>query len=194
MATHSSVLAWRIPGMGEPDGLPSMGLHRVGYDWSDLAAAAAAWFNSHQNQSFWVAFTHSLNTNFSYEKEKKEILFPVSLVRIAGTEILFITVLPVEEPGRMPGPHLPHFVLLSSLLTSLPGPCGSVLALEHFSLDLEQSLDCFILTVRLSAPQASCLGPSNLLEGADCLGYHRAQGLEGVQRQHSYVGARKGSK
>ena len=40
MATHSSVLAWRIPGMGEPDGLPSMGSHRVGHDWSDLAVAA----------------------------------------------------------------------------------------------------------------------------------------------------------
>ena len=39
MATHSSVLAWRIPGMGEPSGLPSMGSHRVGHDWSDLAAA-----------------------------------------------------------------------------------------------------------------------------------------------------------
>ena len=32
MATHSSVLAWRVPGMGEPDGLPSMGSHRVGHD------------------------------------------------------------------------------------------------------------------------------------------------------------------
>ena len=42
MATHSSVLAWRIPGMGEPGGLLSMGSHRVGHDWSDLAAAAAA--------------------------------------------------------------------------------------------------------------------------------------------------------
>ena len=41
MATHSSVLAWRIPGMVEPGGLPSMGLHRVGHDGSDLAAAAA---------------------------------------------------------------------------------------------------------------------------------------------------------
>ena len=40
MATHSSVLAWRIPGTGEPGGLPSMGPHRVGHDWSDLAAAA----------------------------------------------------------------------------------------------------------------------------------------------------------
>ena len=38
MATHSSVLAWRIPGTGEPGGLPSMGSHRVGHD---LAAAAA---------------------------------------------------------------------------------------------------------------------------------------------------------
>ena len=41
MATHSSVLAWRIPGMGEPGGLPSMGSHRVRHDWSNLAAAAA---------------------------------------------------------------------------------------------------------------------------------------------------------
>ena len=42
MATHSSVLAWRSPGTGEPGGLPSMGSHRVGHDWSDLVAAAAA--------------------------------------------------------------------------------------------------------------------------------------------------------
>ena len=39
MATHSSVLAWRIPGMVEPGGLPSMGSHRIGHNWSDLAAA-----------------------------------------------------------------------------------------------------------------------------------------------------------
>ena len=45
MAPHSSVLAWRNPGMGEPGGLPSMGLHRVGHDWSDLAAAAAQSLN-----------------------------------------------------------------------------------------------------------------------------------------------------
>ena len=40
MATHSSVLAWRIPGTEEPSGLPSMGSHRVGHDSSDLAAAS----------------------------------------------------------------------------------------------------------------------------------------------------------
>ena len=38
MATHSSILAWRIPGTAEPGGLPSMGSHIVGHDWSDLAA------------------------------------------------------------------------------------------------------------------------------------------------------------
>ena len=41
MATHSSVLAWKIPGTGDPGGLPSMGSHRVRHDRSDLAAAAA---------------------------------------------------------------------------------------------------------------------------------------------------------
>ena len=40
-STDISHLAWRIPGMGEPGGLPSKGLHRVGHDWSDLAVAAA---------------------------------------------------------------------------------------------------------------------------------------------------------
>ena len=49
MATHSSILAWRIPGTGEPGGLPSMGSHRVEHDSSDLAAAAAA-----QNVTFWL--------------------------------------------------------------------------------------------------------------------------------------------
>ena len=42
MATHSSIVAWRIPGTEEPGGLLSMGLHRVHHDWSDLAAAAVA--------------------------------------------------------------------------------------------------------------------------------------------------------
>ena len=45
MATHSSVLAWRIPRMEEPGRLPSTGSHRVGHDWSDLAAAAAGYMN-----------------------------------------------------------------------------------------------------------------------------------------------------
>ena len=50
MATYSSVLAWRIPGTGEPGGLPSLGSHTVGHDWSDLAAAAAAAELQKQNE------------------------------------------------------------------------------------------------------------------------------------------------
>ena len=46
MAAHSSVLAWKIPGMAEPGGLPSMGLHRVIHDWSELVAPAKR-FNIH---------------------------------------------------------------------------------------------------------------------------------------------------
>ena len=48
MATHFNVLAWRIPGTGEPGGLPSIGSHRVGHDWSDLAVAVAVimWYYS----------------------------------------------------------------------------------------------------------------------------------------------------
>ena len=53
MATHSSVLAWRIPGTGEPGGLPSLGSHRVGHDWSDLAAAVAAAETSLKHKTIW---------------------------------------------------------------------------------------------------------------------------------------------
>ena len=42
MATHSSVLAWRIPGTGEPGGLPSLGSHRVGHDWSDRSSSSSS--------------------------------------------------------------------------------------------------------------------------------------------------------
>ena len=51
MATHSSVLAWRIPGTGLPGGLPSMGSRRVGHDWSDLAVAGvySPWNSPGQN-------------------------------------------------------------------------------------------------------------------------------------------------
>ena len=51
---HSRVLAWRIPGMGEPGGLPSMGSLWVGHNWSDLAAAAAA----NQGSEKWDCQSH----------------------------------------------------------------------------------------------------------------------------------------
>ena len=54
MATHSSILAWRIPETEEPSGLPSMGSHRAGHDWSDLAAAVAVCIYIIE---FWFAVT-----------------------------------------------------------------------------------------------------------------------------------------
>ena len=61
MAPHSSTPAWRIPGTGEPGGLPSMGSHRVEHDWSDLAAAAAAWQ---------IYFTDFITLNFYLSKKR----------------------------------------------------------------------------------------------------------------------------
>ena len=63
MATHSSVLAWRIPGTGDPGGLLSMGSHKVGHNWSDLGVAVAVtvvnilrcktrWLSQKQNEKF----------------------------------------------------------------------------------------------------------------------------------------------
>ena len=59
MATHFSVLAWRISGTGEPGGLPSMGSHRVAHVWSDRAAAASIWHGD------WPAVANGGNTVFS---------------------------------------------------------------------------------------------------------------------------------
>ena len=75
MATHSSVLAWRIPGTGKPGGLPSVGSHRVGHDWIDLATAAVQekWQNrisgnlivylAHFYFLWSVQFSHSVISN-----------------------------------------------------------------------------------------------------------------------------------
>ena len=60
MATHSSVLAWKIPGTGEPGGLPSMGSHRVRHNWSDLVAAAAAIFRRFLKNKQTNKYVHSL--------------------------------------------------------------------------------------------------------------------------------------
>ena len=84
MATHSSVLAWRIPEMEEPGGLPSMGSHRVRHDWSDLAAAAAAAANNPgliyipfkgfteeiENMELTQKYHNDINLSFCYDSLK----------------------------------------------------------------------------------------------------------------------------
>ena len=64
MATHSSVLAWRIPGKGDPGGLPSMGSHRVGHDWSNLACDKQ--FDSYLYKIYKYLCSHG-NINFNID-------------------------------------------------------------------------------------------------------------------------------
>ena len=64
MAAHSSVLAWRIPGTGEPGGLPSMGSHRVGHDWSNVVAAAA--YNKSKEWVFQANWSKTSYTTFNF--------------------------------------------------------------------------------------------------------------------------------
>ena len=69
MATHSSVLAWRIPGMVEPGGLTSTGLHRVRHDWRDLTAAAEEW-GVHWSE--FITFIWTVNQHYSFLHCQKE--------------------------------------------------------------------------------------------------------------------------
>ena len=79
MATHSSVLAWRIPGTGEPGGLPSMGSHRVEHDWSNLAAAAVC-----RRRAFLVTQTvknlPAMQETLVWKVYKKEVLEKIKIV------------------------------------------------------------------------------------------------------------------
>ena len=74
MATHSSVLAWRIPGMGEPGRLLFMGSHRVGHDWSDLAAAAHTFWR----WLWWLGQQWNCTTVTKFHKLDKYIIWFIS--------------------------------------------------------------------------------------------------------------------
>ena len=96
MATHSSVLAWRIPGTAEPGGLPSMGSHRVWHEWSDLAAAAAACFST-------------ADTTYLYQ---------LSLSPSPSLSLSLPPTHPFSLPPSLPSPPT-DLQLLSSLSTSI---------------------------------------------------------------------------
>jgi len=81
MATHSNVLAWRIPGTGEPGGLPSMGSHRVGHDWRDLAVAA--WISTLSlGNNIILKFVHS---KIRHKRINAVIVLSLSCVRLFVT-------------------------------------------------------------------------------------------------------------
>ena len=91
MATHSSVLSWRIPGKAEPGGLPSMGLHRVGHDRSDLAAAAAACIGALLRQN--------LHPNFPMETGCSFPLNDLQEIRPRLVSSLFMSCFPWDLTG-----------------------------------------------------------------------------------------------
>ena len=105
MATHSSVLAWRISEMGEPGGLLSMKSHRVGHDWSDLAAAAAA--------ELLLTFFHGKKMEFVDTSDKCILESTLMLLPQDHTELW-------AELGPGPGSPLPPGPVWR---LSIP-PCG----------------------------------------------------------------------
>ena len=82
MATHSSVLAWRIPGMAEPGGLPSLGSHRIGHDWSYLAAAAAGILRHLHSHGYVSLSLTELRTNILESSAKGWHLKPLTMNEI----------------------------------------------------------------------------------------------------------------
>ena len=113
MATHSSILAWRIPGTGEPVGLLSMGSHSVGHDWSDLAAAVAASFGKPLMR--WYR-----NGKLQVDSKSTEGIWP-SLTCLAGYKIsdgLFCLELPISNCFHTCWLYLNHyFSFLLSIFT-----------------------------------------------------------------------------
>ena len=91
MATHSSVLVWRIPGTGEPGGLPSMESHRVRYDWSDLAAAAAHPWDAPQSM---LIGNSALQTDLSRAQLVKNLPAEAGVTRDVSS---------IPASGRSPG-------------------------------------------------------------------------------------------
>ena len=72
MATHSSVLTLRIPGMGKPGGLPFMGSHRIGHDWSGLAAATDLWASPVAQSLLPVQETQEIQVRFLSQEDPLE--------------------------------------------------------------------------------------------------------------------------
>ena len=107
MAPHSSTLAWKIPGTGEPGGLPSMGSHRVGHDWSDLAAAAVVMILVFWMLSFKPTFSLS---SFTFIKR----LFhssSLSAIMVVSSEVIDISPSNLDSSLCFFQPSISHDVL-----------------------------------------------------------------------------------
>ena len=143
MATHSSILAWRIPGMAEPGGLPSMGSHRVGHDWSNLAAAAYIYIYTYIYVCIYIYLRFCPKDLFTGSPKERGYKLLVSLLSWLLMHDL--------EWGYM----------LSSGALILPSECES-------SSSLAQSIPDHRCTVPLSNLHGLCSCPSIQGPGRNC--------------------------
>ena len=97
MATHSRVLAWRIPGTVEPGGLLSLGSHRVGHDWSDLAAAAAV-----KAMVFPVVMYGCESWTINKTEHQRMMLWTVVLEKTLVSPVDCKEIQPVHPKGNQP--------------------------------------------------------------------------------------------
>ena len=161
MATHSSVLAWRISGTGEPVGLPSMGSHRVGHNWSDLAAAAAS---SCPLNWWWHPNFSSSATLFSFcfQSLPASGSFPMSQLFAPGDQNIgasvSASVLPMSIQGWFP---LGWIGLISFLSKRLSKVFYSTTIWKHRFFSIQPSLwsNSYICTWLLEIPQLCLYGP-----------------------------------
>ena len=96
MATHSSVLAWRIPRTREPGGLPSMGSHGVGHDWSNLTVAAetqvlASWYFCHTLHLTYTAWSKRTHIPAHKQKDGARAVWSLSLKTFPNTCLHFLS-------------------------------------------------------------------------------------------------------
>ena len=135
MAPHSSVLAWRIPGMGEPGGLPSMGSHRVGHDWSDLAAVLVTHFNVNHVWLFSTLWTVACQAPLFMGFSRPE----------------YWNGLPFPSPGDLPNPGIePRSPALQtdSLPTELKeAPCYQSSRGEFATTEVDITNVCILMSI-----------------------------------------------
>ena len=163
MATHSSVLSLRVPGTEEPGGLLSVGSHRVGHDWSDLAAAAAVM----------ILFSNGLSSkDFGVGKKclllllvLKEFCFLISILQIKVRPSQFLiswTAVPliqVHQPLQLVvaylvvPPHPPAHLWLP-LCLDRPAIPWAALPLETLPNLVHLSLCCFLKRANQQPHQA----------------------------------------
>ena len=112
MATHSSILAWRIPGTEEPGGLPSMGSPRVGHTWSDLAAAASTINDKIAGRmlNYWGIFSRAHFDHIRYSLWGRQKTHPPLFFSLLLT-CSFSHFIPTPLPPLPPPPsHPPSFL------------------------------------------------------------------------------------